>query len=128
MSTVDTTVTVEVVPATPTLVVGKSAKLYRDSINETVHLFGRLHTNKGKERAGITHVLIQGRKPSESLSNQLQAEGFGLSIEPDRVLSGQSLLLALQGQAVKGWVMPNRLRKSILSAIAKNGGVDMSTD
>ena len=121
------TVDVEIVsaPSIPTLTVGKSVKLYRDSINDTVHLFGRLHTNKGKERAGITHVLIQGRKPSESLANQLQAEGFGVSVEVDRVLGGQSLLLALQGQPIKGFTIPQRLRKSILAAIAKNGGVDL---
>jgi len=118
---------IEIVPApiAPTLTVGKSSKAFVESVNSTVHLFGRDRTQKGKERKGITHVLIQGRKPSDALASQLQAEGFGVSVEVDRVLGGQSLLLALQGQPVKGFVIPQRLRKSILSAIAKNGGVDL---
>lgn len=126
---IDTPVTVETVivpaPVAPSLTVGKSRKAFIESVNPTVHLFGRDRTQKGRERKGVTHVLIQGRAPSLDLSRMLSEEGFSTSVEPDRVLGGQSLLLSLQGQPVKGWTMPNRLRKSILAAIARNGGVDL---
>jgi hypothetical protein len=124
-ATIDATVEIVPAPIIPTLTVGKSTKAYIASVNDTVHLFGRDRTQEGKERKGITHVILRGRAPSVELSAQLGQEGFTIPAEPDRIFGGQSLLLALQGQAIRGFIIPQRLRKSILTSIAKHGGIDL---
>jgi len=91
-----------------------------------VRLLGRVDTKKETARAGVVSVFIPAKLPSEKRLAELALSGDFAEIRrlcktEDRLLSGQALLLSLQGVAVKGWKMPLSMRKEILSAIKRNG-------
>lgn len=135
---IDTNITVEIVPApsipTHHRITGKKGDTIRPILEVVcgdVRLLGRIDTKKESHRAGVVSVYIPAKLPSEKKLAELAVAGDFAEIRKlckveDRLLSGQALLLSLQGVAVKGWKMPISMRKEILAAIKRNG--DLVTD